>query len=163
MGRVAKGNSARFWPKVASGEPDACWPWTGGRNSSKAGYNYGSFGWADDDRTVARHRNMLAHHAAWRLTFGEPPPGQQVLHRCDNPPCCNPAHLFLGTIADNMVDRDQKERQARGEWHPKAKLTEELVRQIRTRNECCNVWALRLCLERQTIYAVLRGKTWKHV
>lgn len=79
---------------------------------------------------------VVAHRAAWTFSRGGPPPELRVLHRCDNPGCVNPAHLFLGTQADNMLDRDRKGRTSRvsrnrGESNPHARLTNENVLAIR--------------------------------
>lgn len=94
---------ARFEANVEQGEPDACWPWTG--TIRRKGYGQLSH----------QRRAILAHRLAWELAHGPIPEGLQVCHRCDNPPCCNPAHLFLGTAADNQRDKRQKGRAARGE------------------------------------------------
>lgn len=89
----------RLWAKVdKSGGPDACWLWTGHRNQK----GYGKIG--------ADRKTIGAHRGAWMVTNGPIPDGLFVLHRCDNPPCCNPAHLFVGTNADNMTDMAQKGR-----------------------------------------------------
>jgi hypothetical protein len=80
-------------------------------------------------------REHGAHRALWMLTNGPIPAGLFVLHRCDNPPCCNPDHLFLGTPADNMRDMSEKGRAKgarKGEGHHNAKLTADQVRHIRT-------------------------------
>jgi hypothetical protein len=115
---------ARFWPRVdRSGGPDACWPWMGYREA----FGHGRF-WADG-------RHQLAHRVAWAFTNGPIAPDVALCHRCDNPPCCNPAHLFEGTRADNIADMVAKGRHRngdiRGERNPNAKLTEAAVRQIR--------------------------------
>lgn len=93
----------RFWEKVdASAGPDGCWLYTGFRK-------WDGYGWLQRGHAATR-RSLTAHRYAWILTKGSPGAGLQVLHRCDNPPCCNPAHLFLGTHADNMADRSAKGR-----------------------------------------------------
>lgn len=91
--------SVRLWRRVDRGALDACWVWTGPTN--RKGY-----GTLTEGQGSKRH--VLAHRAAWIATNGPIPGGLHVLHSCDNPPCCNPAHLHLGTIAQNnreMVER----------------------------------------------------------
>lgn len=88
-----------FWSRVdMSVGPDACWPYTGKRDSD----GYGQVRYAG--------RRPHASRVAYIFTHGAIPGELQVLHRCDNPPCCNPAHLFLGTNADNMTDKARKGR-----------------------------------------------------
>lgn len=99
-------NTLRFWVKVdnSKGE-DACWLWTAGVNDA----GYGQF--------QVGKRPHLSHRVSWVLTFGPMPEGACVLHKCDNPLCVNPLHLFLGTKRDNNRDRHQKGRDAKGEKH----------------------------------------------
>jgi hypothetical protein len=92
--------ASRFWAKVdRSGGPEVCWLWTAGTKSS----GYGEFSFQGGSRP--------AHQVAWELANGEPfPEGMFGCHHCDNPPCVNPAHIFVGTTADNMHDALSKGR-----------------------------------------------------
>lgn len=124
--------SVRFWSWVDCGE-NGCWEWQGRRDEK--GYGRTSIG---------GRKNRGAHRVAWELTYG--PTDLHVLHRCDNPPCCNPAHLFLGTNRDNAIDRHRKGRSKNvfaadsthpariraGELHWCAKLSTADVQAIRT-------------------------------
>ena len=76
-------------------------------------------------------RRSLAHRYAWERSYGPIPPGLFVCHRCDNPPCCNFKHLFLGTQGDNLADMRAKGRQVYGAAHGRAKLTAAGVVAIR--------------------------------
>lgn len=116
---------AIFWSKVdkSAGE-DACWPYTGARLPA----DVGGYGWAN-----VRGKLMGAHRHAWVMTHGPIPPGMEVCHRCDNGPCCNPAHLFLGTHDENMKDCAAKLRHLHGERSTHAKLTAAQVQEIRRR------------------------------
>lgn len=121
----------RFWEKVRRGAPDICWPWQGAVDKD----GYGVFG------VSTKVKSMRAHRVAFIITYGDP--GKlQVLHKCDNPPCCNPRCLFEGTPLMNMRDKLAKGRHVsgtkgrpdlvlRGEEHPNAILTDDQVRQIR--------------------------------
>lgn len=124
-GPAPKPAEERFWDKVAIGEPDACWEWQGAVQPSGYGFMHGGIG---------RPRWVLAHRLSWEMHNGPIPEGLAVLHRCDNPPCVNPAHLWLGTRADNNRDRGEKgrgrEARQRGAANTNAKLTEDDVRQI---------------------------------
>jgi hypothetical protein len=83
-----------------------CWEWVG----SKIPQGYGHI--------HHNHADIYAHRASWIIYYGEIPNGLCVLHRCDNPSCVNPEHLFIGTIADNMHDRDAKGRNNKGKRYP---------------------------------------------
>lgn len=101
----------RFWSLVATATRQECWPWQGQRNN----HGYGRFQVRTDRPESGRPRRIAyertyAHRQAYELVFGPIPEGLRVLHRCDNPPCCNPAHLFLGTQRDNVMDMWRKGR-----------------------------------------------------
>jgi ribosomal protein S27E len=89
---------ARFWSNVDVGDPNRCWPWIGGRNSG----NYGEF--------KLRGLQYRAHRCAYTISLGAIPDGGIVRHGCDNPPCCNPAHLIAGSYLDNALDKVERGR-----------------------------------------------------
>ena len=154
----------RFWSKVQRGQGDACWPWMASRH--KTGYGGFMFG----------GRCTKAHRLAWELTNGPIPYGLNVCHHCDNPPCVNPAHLFLGTDADNNADKWNKGRgrtvigrwrqlhPPRGETNGRAKLTSEQVTEIKSRYAAGGVTQEQLWTEysisRAQLQRILHGKAW---
>lgn len=115
----------RFWKYVE--KSDGCWTWTGSRHRG----GYGQINSSQNNSTGERHQPMPASRASWLVHFGEIGDGLEVCHRCDNPPCVRPDHLFLGTRQQNSEDKVRKGRQARGERSGVAKLTADQVIEIR--------------------------------
>jgi hypothetical protein len=124
--RIANRSSLgdRYWKFAVKTE--GCWEWSGFTDEN--GYGRVS-AYTDDDRWVPH----LAHRISWELHFGAIPDGLFVLHRCDNPPCSRPDHLFLGNQLDNMQDCASKGRRPRGEESHTAKVTEAQVIEMRLR------------------------------
>lgn len=104
MATKVKSLEERLWTKVRRSDDADCWPFTG--NRMPRGYGRIVVG----SRSQGNRRTLLAHRAAWELTNGPIPDGMAICHKCDNPSCCNPSHLFLGTHLDNMRDASQKNR-----------------------------------------------------
>ena len=101
MGRSRSDLAQRFWAKVR--KSDGCWEWTAARFP----FGYGRFS------VGVERKSAQAHRVAWELTHGAIPSSHLfVCHRCDNPPCVRPEHLFLGTIQDNTADMNRKGRRA---------------------------------------------------
>ena len=137
-----------------------CWLWTGQKVEG-----YGVF------RLYPPHRmlRIKAHRLSWIIHNGPIPEGLCVLHRCDNPPCVNPDHLFLGTDADNMRDRFEKGRyymNVRGDDHPRSKMTAEKVIEMRLRyanGETIKDLSLAFVMSWVQTRDILKRRAWKHV
>jgi hypothetical protein len=130
---------------------------------------------------TAEGRQWSAHRLAWTKAFGPIPPGLFVCHHCDNPPCIEPSHLFLGTHQDNMADRNRKGRQAkgdragprlrietrpRGEAHSLAKLTADAVLRMREAHRAgvsFGALARQFGVDRTTAADDIKGATWRHI
>ena len=160
---------AIFWSKVSRGAPEECWNWTGTGTRG-----YGQIG--------SLTTTFLVHRFSYALHHGPIPAGLCVCHHCDNRRCVNPAHLFLGTIADNNADakakgrtargdrsgaRTRPESIARGERQPHSKLTDQRVAVIRallrlragTHQELASLFGV----NKKTIWFIERGERWPHV
>lgn len=168
---------ANFAARVdVSGGPDACWEWTGARLA------IGGYGVVP---TGARANRARSHRIALEIKLGRPiQPGMLACHHCDNPPCCNPAHLYEGTHKQNTADMIARGRHRhavlRGDAHPtrfhpgmnagehngRHVLTEAAVREIRTRRDAgerLDVLATEFGVSDVAIAYAANGRTWSHV
>ncbi len=152
----------RFWDGVSKDGPvcsehGKCWVWT--KHKFDSGYG----------RIMVSGHLWRAHRCSWLLHNGDIPDGMCVLHKCDNPICVNPGHLFLGTSPENTEDMVEKGRQAKGEGHWKARLTEEAVLEIRrTYRRGSPVWGaipmgVRHGISKETILDIVHNRTWKYL
>ena len=149
-------DAKRFWGHVERPADESCWLW---RNAA----GYGQFS--------LHGKNVSAHRASWELANGQIDSGSFVCHTCDNPPCVNPSHLFLGSNSDNIKDSVSKGRSTsrfpvmRGEDHYRARITEQDVKDIRrltltsTDREVGKVYGL----AESTVSAIRCRRIWKHV
>ena len=159
----------RFWSKVSQAGPNQCWLW----EASTFPTGYGQF-WVKE-----YNRLLGAHRVAYTLANGPIPDELLVCHTCDNPPCVNPAHLFLSDSKGNTQDMIAKGRQnntrsrhnnyARGESHYRAKLTRLEVQTIRQHYQkgqrgygICAL-AKQYNVYPNTIYSIVHNLTWKEV
>lgn len=161
----------RFERRVDKGGPNGCWLWNGFR----------------DNRGYGRFHGTRSHRVSWQLLRGPIPEGMDICHHCDNPPCCNPDHLFVGTHAENMADYAKKglwkprpvprgdahhtrrhpELVKRGALNGMAKLSEDSVREIRRVFALGGKSKVALAAEfgvtRTLIYLVVTNQAWRHV
>lgn len=149
----------KFWAKVHKTE--GCWLWMANRLPHKRDYGLIHEGGRGS-------RSLRAHRVSYELAYGPIPDGLDVLHRCDNPPCVRPDHLFLGTQLDNMRDMHRKGRQGPprdivGVKNINAKLAEADVVAILLSKEPSPVLAARYGVTKECIGHVRRRVTWKHV
>lgn len=144
----------RFWVKVGILGEDDCRNWKAGSGE------YGIF-WLN-------RRSVSAHRVAYVLgAVKTVPKGMLVIHSCDNPKCCNPKHLKIGTVLDNEVDKRERGRHSRGERHGMAKLSKRDVKQIRSIYAAGGYLQKELALlfgvKRATIKSIILRKSWRHV
>lgn len=146
----------RFWPKVDKRGPDECWPWKAGVFDT----GYGAFG-------IGNRIMWTASRVAWWLTNGPVQLGSVVCHKCDNPICCNPSHLFVGTPAQNSADMARKRRCPRGENINTARLNASQVKEIRLLYASGKWTQTRLAdkfdIPQTQISRIVNRKSWCHV
>lgn len=141
----------RFWARVNRADPDGCWPFLG----YVAPHGYGQF-------AFDRYR-IRAHRFAWVMSRGEIPEGQDVCHRCDNPRCVNPSHLYLDTHHGNLLDSVRKGRK---NCFGRQKLNADQVYLIRARaaqGERHKDIAGDFGIARHTVGQIANRKFWKHL
>jgi hypothetical protein len=146
----------RFWAKVDQRGPDECWPWAGAKTRP---WGYG--------RININGKVEHANRVAYTLARGAIPADKIVCHSCDNPGCCNPNHLWLGTHRENAEDRDAKGRRRlapqRGDDHPTRKLCSDDVRRIRASVRPNRELAEQYGVTTTQIRNILSGRHWRHV
>ena len=140
---------SRFWSRID--KTDTCWNWT--RSKSKAGYGFMSI----------KGVHTYMHRFSYELHFGAIPDELLVCHRCDNPACVRPDHLFLGTDQDNTTDKVWKGRHLRGNQVYNAKLNPDAVRDIRISELSVSNLASKYNVSPAAITAVIRHENWKWV
>lgn len=141
LGHKSTGGPVVFWARVPDHLPaDQCWEWQGSRNPK----GYGWFG-----------AGNLVHRMVYTVLVGAVPDGLQVCHACDNPPCCNPAHLWLGTNDDNQADKKAKGR-SKLTW-----LIVDEIRELYAAGETQVTLAERFGVSQGTVSAIVRRELWK--
>jgi hypothetical protein len=154
-----EGLESRFWSHVTAGGEDDCWEW----RASTGDFGHGIIRGDNNGKAIGAHR------VSWEIHNGPIPDGLWVLHHCDNPPCCNPRHLYVGTRLDNV--RDMHERQRAYCYQPGQRkltiLTEEDVKSIRAsytgaRGEKASL-ARAYGVSKTNIHSILTRQTWAWV
>jgi len=143
----------RFLSKINQQTSTGCWEWIAGKHK----FGYGMF-WVNG-------KTIPAHRVAYKLFIGDIPESLSVLHKCDNPTCVNPEHLFLGTQMDNMKDMNSKGRRKSicGEQLPQTKINSDIVLDIRKKAQSQRNYATQYNISQSTVGEIQRNLIWKHV
>lgn len=155
-----------FWSNVdktlGQGPKGDCWVWAGSKDRN----GYGLTPYGRDNNVPGRKGSQKSHRISYELSVGSIPAGLDIMHSCDNPPCCNPAHLSPGTRKDNMEDAVAKDRVPKGERNYRTKLTNHDVEQILvhslagfTKSEIVKV----LGRSYSIISKIIDGLRWRHI
>jgi len=153
---ILKANEYKFWLRVKKGNTYECWVWM--RYKDKNGYGDFQFCYMN------KKYSFKSHRTSYELINGKIPDGLLVCHKCDNPECVNPNHLFIGTHKDNVDDKFRKGRQAKAETNGKSKLTWDIVIDIRkTFNKKMTISKLakKHSVDKTCIGDILTCRTWK--
>jgi len=152
---VLKANEHKFWLRVNKLGDNDCWCWN--TYISKSGYGQFKFCY------LSKYYQFTASRVSYELKVGLIPDGLLVCHKCDNPKCVNPKHLFLGTQKDNMDDKVNKNRQARAENNGRSKLNWEIVNEIRKSypiNKNTSELSKKYNIDSSMIINILKGENW---
>ncbi len=143
-----------MWDHIDRQTADGCWNWTAA--TSKSGHGIATIG----------GRRCYVHRYLFGIFNGPIPPGKVVRHRCDNPACCNPAHLILGTPAQNVADRCARGRSARGESNGRSRLSADQVIELYTRwhaGEGSTSLATEYGITDRAVRLIIHGRNWRHL
>lgn len=136
-----------------------CWEWVGTKRGSSSGVHYGG--------TNIGRKSVLAHRASYEFYIGVIPENMLVCHKCDNPKCINPDHLFLGTRLDNAKDMANKHRGTCGEKSSNSKLSNtksfEIIFAAKNKNMKQKEIAYVFGISEKTVNKLFNRKSWKHL
>jgi hypothetical protein len=154
IGRPKLDSKEKFWKKTDKRSDNECWVFLGAKDKD----GYGQF-WDGDNKIMTR-----AHVFSAKIHLGNKPNNMCVCHKCDNPICVNPNHLFFGTALDNQNDKMTKNRHAKGESQGHSKLTNEQIAEIRLRaNDNYKVLCEEFNIVPSTVYRIWHKESWKHL
>jgi hypothetical protein len=146
---MKQGHIDRFWKRVT--KTPTCWEWI--RPTHPFGYGI----------LNVDGKQELAHRVSYKMHYGPITSKDCVLHKCDNPKCVNPSHLFIGSRAMNAVDRTLKGRTLRGSSVPNSKLIEQQVLDIRASSESAKLLSKQYGVSEATIYSIRSRGIWRHI